>query len=94
MNDNPHLKRLDSARPRAREARKHAVFLSFPSTDVRLFGREEAKIDDYQGWRRSFFERSTLGGRWRSLWSQQVKLAPIQQFPLDGFTTLQTNGGS
>jgi len=39
----------------------------------------------------SFLERPAFRGRWWSLGSQQVKLASIQQFPLNGFSAFQTD---
>jgi hypothetical protein len=40
-----------------------------------------------------FLTRSAFSGRRRCLRSYQVKLASIQEFPLDSFSTFQTNGG-
>jgi len=41
----------------------------------------------------SFWERAAFCGRRWSLRSYQVKLASIQQFPLNGFSAFQTNRG-
>jgi hypothetical protein len=71
---------------------------------IRCFGRlftklweplppESGKIYDYNRQCRSGFGGTTFGDRRRGVRPHQVKLASIQQFPLNGFSAFQTNRG-